>query len=356
MKRFLLPLTIGLLSFAPASPAALAQESGYVQSFDGGTAWLDSKPLTAQDLQNKVVLVEFWDYSLLNSLHTIPYLKEWYKRYASDGLLIVGVQSPVLSVSGNPEYVGEVMRKLGITWPVVVDGKHAIATRFGATDTPHFLLYDRNGFRIANVSGEMNYPALEAEIQLMLKGADPNLQLPPPMALLPQDSYDQANALAYPKTTDIFVQNRGAIANEPSNTFGDNVDYYDVKPPHADGKLYLQGSWRRSGAGIVAGSAIGYVALHYHAIEVAALMSAPAGKSIDVVVTQNGQPVEKADAGSDIQYDTDGRSYVSVDIPRAYDLIENKHWGSYDLRLYPKSQDLSLYELSFESAQTGADY
>jgi hypothetical protein len=176
------------------------------------------------------------------------------------------------------------------------------------------------------------------------------------MALLPQDSYDKPNAIAYPRTTSIRLGRMDRdIANPPSNLFGDDVDYVDSPPPHEDGRVYLQGRWRQANDSIVAAESGGYLALHYHAVQVDCIMNPQRGP-VRVVVTQNGKPVEKADAGSDIQYDAQGNSYVTVDIGRAYDLIMNKRWGTYDLRLYPRRGGVAVYGFDFETAEALSDY
>jgi hypothetical protein len=219
------------------------------------------------------------------------------------------------------------------------------------------LLFDRNGFRIGSVVGESNYPDLETVVQQMLLATHPDEKFPPVMALLPKDNYDKPNAITYPRTASIRLgRSDSKIANPPANVYNtDYDDYVDPRPPHDDGLVYLQGSWQQQNDGIVARSSNGYLALHYHAIEVACIMSPQRGP-VTVVVTQNGKPVDKADAGSDIQYDAQGQSYVVVDRGAAYDLIQNKRWGTYDLRLYPKQSGVAMYGFDFETAQTGSDY
>lgn len=347
-------ILIATLFIAPRMSNAV--EPSLLPSFDGGTAWFNTKPLTVADLRDKVVLVDFFDYTSLSSLRTLPYLSEWYKRYANYGFVIVSILTSDVGFAADTNNAAAAVQKLGIAWPVVLDGKKALAARYGAAYAPHMLLFDHNGFRIGSVVGETNYPDVETVVQQLLLASHPDAKFPPVMALLPQDSYDKPNAIAYPRTAPIRLgRSGGAIANPPANLFGDDVDYIDVRPPHDDGRVYLQGRWQQENDAIVFGSDRGYLALHYHAIEVASIMR-PQRRPVTVVVTQNGKPVDKADAGSDIQYDAQGQSYVVVDMGRAYDLIMNKRWGTYDLRLYPKDSGVAIYGFDFESAQTGSDY
>lgn len=354
MSRFSAVTLIALLLLLPATSRA---DPGQLLPFEGGTGWINSQPLSLESLRNKVVLVDFFDYTSIHSLRALPYLREWYKRYSPYGFTIVSIQLPDLSFSGDPKTVAAAAEHLGITWPLVVDGKKVIATRYGALYSPHLLLFDPNGFRIASLAGEADYTQLEGLIQQML-AATPGRTFGAVMALLPQDAYDKPNSITYPVTDEIRLGRAGnnKVANEPERFFGDNYDYTDLRPPHQDGYVYLQGRWGKAGDAMVSYGESGYMAVHYHAIQVVCVMRAEKGGSATVVVTQNGKPVAHEDAGSDIQYDSDGQSYVTVDIGRAYEIVADKRWGSYDLRLYPKSAGVGVYEITFETAETGSDY
>ena len=353
MKRLTILALVTAFCFA-VHPAANA-EPGLILPLDGGTAWINSKPLTLADVKNKPVLVDFWNYTDTTSLRMLPYLKEWYKRYSPYGLEIISIESPDLPFEGQTQNVAAAVEHYGITWPVVVDANHAIGDRYGLRIYPHLLLFDHNGFRILSTAFEANYPDIESIIRMLMGATHPEQAFPPVMPLLPQDSYLKPNALKYPVTLPIDLTSRSSIGNEQEVSVGNDTEYLDVKPPHPDGVVYLQGSWRKIPKAIVSFSSNGYAALHYHAIGVQAVIGNERGPAT-VVVTQNGQPVAKEDAGADIKYDAQGQSYVLVDMPRSYDLIMNKRWGTYDLRLYPKAPLVSIYRLEFVTAETGSDY
>ena len=356
MTPHLLLVAVLIATFVGTPRTANAVEPSLLPSFEGGTAWFNTKPLTVEDVRNKVVLVDFFDYTSLSSLRTLPYLSEWHKRYAAYGFVIVSILTSDLRFANDAGNAAAAIQRLGITWPVVLDGKKAIGNRYGATYAPHMLLFDHNGFRIGSVVGETNYPDVETVVQQLLLASNPDQKFGPVMPLLPKDNYDKPNAIAYPRTGPIRLARSGnQVANPPASLFGDDVDYIDSRPPHDDGRVYLQGRWQQGNEAIVFGGDRGYLALHYHAIEVASIMRPQRG-TITVVVTQNGKPVDKTDAGADIQYDAQGQSYVVVDMGRAYDLIVNKRWGTYDLRLYPKSAGVAIYGFDFETTQTGSDY
>lgn len=348
-------LLCAALLFAVRSDAQT--QGSAMPGFEGGTGWLNSAALSPADLKGKVVLVDFWEYTCINCLHTLPYLREWYKRYHDLGFTIVGVQTPEFTFSGERDNVAAAVKRLGVTWPVVLDANHVIWDRYHNTVWPHELLYDQNGKLIESVEGEGNYQVTEKNIQTALKLQNPKLKLPPLMALLPQDSYTKPGSVCYPQTAEILT---GPDHMRPSNAnaFDDpatDSNYVDSGGPYPDGQVFLRGFWHDSPQALVSGGPGGYFRLTYHAIQVDVVMKLENGGSMRVTVTQDGKPVAREDAGSDVRYDAKGNSYVQVDAPRAYDVIDNKHFGTHDLQVWPDGIGLGIYDVAFESCEVGAD-
>lgn len=302
-------------------------------------------------MRGKVVLVDFWEYTCINCLRTLPYLREWYRRYSSDGFVIVGVHTPEFDFSGERANVAAASKRLGVTWPIVLDDAFAIWKRYGNTIWPHEYLYDQQGRLVESVEGEGGYPQTEAEIQALLKAADPRATFPPIMALLPQDSYDKPGAVCYPHTPELVVGRR-PIANATAfNSPAQDTHYADTLSDPQDGGIYLQGYWHLTPEAAVSGESNGYLAIRYHAIQLVVVMKPETGGSIRVDVTQDGHSVSKSDAGKDLRYDDQGASYVDVNAPRAYDLIMNARFGQHVLKLAPKGYALGIYDLAFESCE-----
>ena len=93
--------TAAFIAAVAALTLSAASASNQMQSFDGNAGWLNSDPLTPAQLRGKVVLVDFWEYTCINCLRTLPYLREWYKRYRDKGFVIVGVHTPEFGFSGE---------------------------------------------------------------------------------------------------------------------------------------------------------------------------------------------------------------------------------------------------------------
>jgi thiol-disulfide isomerase/thioredoxin len=321
-----------------------------IRSFDGGAGWLNSTPLDPTQLRGKVVLVDFWEYTCLNCLRTIPYLREWYRRYAGHGFVIVGVHTPEFDFSGQRPNVAAAAQRLGVTWPVVLDDHFTIWKRYDNNEWPHEFLFDQEGRLVESFAGEGGYPQTEARIQALLKSANPHASFPPVMALLPQDSYDKPGAVCYPHTDEVLVGRR-PIADAASGNFAQDSNYSDDTTHATDGAIYLQGYWRLSREAAISGESDGYFRLRYHAIQVTAVLKPENAGAIRVDVTQDGHPVARSDAGRDLRYDAYGGSYVVVDAPRSYDLIMNAQYGQHEIRLSPKRDGLGIYDVDFESCE-----
>jgi hypothetical protein len=204
---------------------------------------------------------------------------------------------------------------------------------------------------VESVAGEGAYPQTEAKIQALLRAGNPQLHLPPVMALLPQDSYDKPGAVCYPQTPELLV-GRHHIAD--ASSFDDpsqDSNYADNVAHPQDGAIYLQGFWHLTPEAAVSGGGDGFITLGYHAIQVVAVIKPEPGKSVTVGVTQDGRPIARDDAGRDLQYDAAGNSYVVVNAPRAYDLIMNARFGDHDLKLSPKAYGVGFYDFAFESCE-----
>jgi thiol-disulfide isomerase/thioredoxin len=329
-------------------------------NFEGGAGWLNSPPLSPDQLRGKIVLVDFWEYTCVNCLRTLPYLRAWYARYHDDGLVIVGVHTPEFLFSQDRSNVASAVQRLDVTWPVVLDDNYAIWKRFDNDEWPHEYLFDQQGKLVEGVAGEGFYQRTEGKIQDLIRASNPQAKLPAVMALLPQDNYTKPGAVCYPKTPEILI-GRSRIADPPMAMMGSggpggnapaggDQNFIDPGGTHGDGDIYLNGYWHPADGGIISGGSGGYVSLQYHAIQAVAVMRSDNGTA-RVTVTQDGKPIAHEDAGADIKYDDRGNSYVEVSQPREYELVMNAAFGHHDLRLSPSNYGVGIFSFDFESCE-----
>jgi thiol-disulfide isomerase/thioredoxin len=332
-----------------------------LQPFDGNTGWINSKPLTPAALRGNVVLVDFWEYTCVNCLKTLPYERTWYDRYAKYGFTIIGVHTPEFKFSGESANVAAAVKRLGVDWPVVLDSRQTIWDRYDNDVWPRELLFDQNGKLIADHSGEGDYPDMERRIQQALHVRDPAARFPAVMDYLPGDSYSKPGAVCYRHTPEMYLGNwrgDGTLGNAQGyGGDGRTVAYVDATA-HDEGRAYVQGPWFESGEALVNGSGGAgqpHLVIRYRALQVVAVLKPLSVPAVHVIVLQDGVPLTAQDAGADVRFDRDGRSYLLVDAPREYDVVMNKHFAQHDLELLPQGPGLGAYTFDFEACEVGAD-
>ena len=141
---------------------------GAAPNFSGISDWFNSKPLTIQQLRGKVVLVDFWTYSCINCLRTLPHLKAWWKQYHPAGLEIVGVHTPEFGFESAPHNVSEATKQLGVSWPVALDPKYETWKAYQNQYWPAEYLIDKNGDIRNEHFGEGEYDRTENQIRELL--------------------------------------------------------------------------------------------------------------------------------------------------------------------------------------------
>ncbi|WP_454565124.1 cytochrome c biogenesis protein DipZ [Pseudomonas sp. AIG] len=149
----------------------MEQGKGAMPSLGGAVQWLNSPELNAESLRGKVVLVDFWTYDCINCQHTLPYVKDWAKKYEKDGLVVIGVHTPEYGYERIIDNVRDQVKKLGITYPVAIDNNYAIWRNFDNQYWPAHYLIDAKGQVRYSHFGEGRYEAQEQMIQQLLQEA-----------------------------------------------------------------------------------------------------------------------------------------------------------------------------------------
>ncbi|WP_311968344.1 cytochrome c biogenesis protein DipZ [Pseudomonas baltica] len=144
---------------------------GDLPSLDGAVQWLNSPPLTAEGLRGKVVLIDFWTYSCINCLRTLPYITAWADKYRDQGLVVIGVHSPEFAFEQDAGNVTKAMKKLGVNYPVAIDNDFSIWRAFNNQYWPAHYFVDANGHIRYHHFGEGNYAESEQVIQQLLREA-----------------------------------------------------------------------------------------------------------------------------------------------------------------------------------------
>jgi thiol-disulfide isomerase/thioredoxin len=313
--------------------------------FPTDVTWLQGGPVTMHDLRGRPVLIDFWDYTCVNCLRTIPYLKEWHARYLPHGLAIIGIHAPEFAFARERGYVARAVADLGIEYPIVLDNSYAIWDAYANRYWPAKYLVDKDGYVRAYHFGEGAYDEVESQIQSLIKEASPDADLPQVMP--PMREEDRPGAVCYRGTPELYLgYARGRIGN--SDVYPDKATRYREELTEKDGYAYLAGEWlmgkesllRPSGA---AGESKLY--LRYEAKE-ANLVAYPPPQAGRIDLLQDGHALPPEDAGADVRFE-DGQSVLIVDQPRMYALLNNRSFGMHDLSLSTTSDGIALYAFTF---------
>ena len=163
-------LLVAMLALA-APLDAPARDKGALQRFEGANAWLNSPPLSAADLRGKVVLVDFWTYTCINWIRTLPYVRAWAEKYRDQGLVVIGVHTPEFEFEKNLDNVRGAVKEMRVTYPVAIDSGYAVWRAFSNNAWPAVYLIDAQGRVRYRHLGEGEYERMERTIQQLLAEA-----------------------------------------------------------------------------------------------------------------------------------------------------------------------------------------
>lgn len=303
---------------------ALQQGKGNVKApeFPLGLKWINSPPLTLNDLKGKVVLVDFWTYSCINCIRTLPYITKWYETYKDKGLVIVGVHTPEFEFEKDFNNVKSATERFNITYPVVLDSDYKIWQSYSNNYWPAHYLIDQEGVVRDFHFGEGAYGETENKIRALL-------------GMKPLEMKEEAKSrrLITPET--YLGAFRGDSYVHPIKS--NEVEFYVYAPPLPKDGIGLKGKWLVEGEKIT--SKGGSLDLNFMASHVYLVMEAPKGAAVQVLL--DGKPLPKEDATPDM----DGEGRILVKEPRKYDVYSGDY-GRHNLSLVIP-EGVSAYAFTF---------
>ncbi len=306
---------------ADASQATLLADANKLENL--GTApefmetedWFNTpgnRPLTLASLRGRVVLIDFWTYTCINCIRTLPYLKAWDAAYRKDGLTIVGVETPEFAFEHDASNVADAIEQFGLRYPVVQDNDMGTWNAYGNEYWPADYLIDARGQVRYTAFGEGDYDKTETAIRALLAEAGHQLggKSHPSDVVVPSEE-------ATPETYLGTARAQGAINGPKSGS-------HDYGPPPAGdlalNDLAYSGTWKIAAqpAEALSGSAgnPAGIDLDFEAKDVYLVLSSPGERPLAVQVLLDGHPISAADAGADVH---DG--VVTVRRQRLYSLV-----------------------------------
>jgi cytochrome c biogenesis protein CcdA/thiol-disulfide isomerase/thioredoxin len=307
---------------------------GRAPDFVGTQQWFNTpagEPLSLGGLRGHVVLVDFWTYSCINCIRTLPYLNAWYAKYASKGFTIVGVHTPEFPFEHSPANVAEAIGQNGIHYPVVQDNNYATWNAYNNEYWPAEYLIDGQGRIRLTDFGEGEYAAKERAIRSLLAEAG-STGLGSATHVGAQQPSEETTPETYLGAEKAERFDGGAVAPGVH-------DYGQGGPPPAPEHLRYSGLWRVAQESATAGRASA-LTLSFRARNVFLVMGSTTGtRSVRLLL--DGHPIEQASAGGDVH-----GGVVSVSFQRLYRLVELPRVERHVLTVEP-APGTSVYSFTF---------
>ena len=311
-------MKINKLLLATRHPAAIQLPiEGELPSLSGATAWLNSPPLSASDLRGKVVLIDFWTYTCINWLRTLPYVRAWAEKYRDHGVVVIGVHTPEFPFEHDLENVRRAAKDMKVSYPIAIDNDYAIWDAFTNHYWPTLYLIDAQGHIRYHHFGEGAYEQSEMMIQHVLAeasigGIDDELVLVDAQGAEAAADWDSLrspeNYVGYERTEN-FASPGGAVL--------DRRHLYVAPERLRLNHWALSGDWTVGRGATVLNEANGRIAYSFHARDLHLVMGPTArGMSVRFRVLIDGRPPDSAQG-----IDVDDQGNGTVIEQRLYQLI-----------------------------------
>jgi thiol-disulfide isomerase/thioredoxin len=337
MKILHCTLLIFLLAFnftTKANAAKSTLEDGLTKPYPapeiiGIDQWFNSDPLKISALKNKIVLIDFWTYSCINCLRTLPHMNHLQEKYGDKGLVIIGVHSPEFEFEKNPQNVAAAIKRFGIKYAVAMDNEMRTWDNFSNRYWPAHYLINKSGEVVYTHFGEGKYDVMENNIRILL-------------------DLDKADSSAE-KSKNIFSQIGFSITPETylglargENNLNDSLNnptFPKSLPTHG---WALQGAWKINREFIESKKTDDALRLNFFAKKVFLVMASVNDKNIEAEIFLDGERISADKAGADVK-----NSKISVKESRLYELVNLPKKSSALLEIKVKSPGLRAYAFTF---------
>ena len=290
---------------------------GALPSLGGATGWLNSQPLTAAGLRGKVVLIEFWTYSCINWLRTLPYVRAWAEKYKDQGLVVIGVHSPEFEFEKNVENIRLAAKDMRVHYPIAIDSDHAIWRAFKNEYWPALYFVDAQGRIRHHQFGEGEYEKSEMIIQQLLAEAGMGGSGRELVSVNARGVEAAADWSSLQSPENYVGYQRTANFTSPGGPVLNKRRVYSAPERLRLNHWALSGDWTMGKQATVLNQANGRIAYRFHARDLHLVMGPAApGASVRFRVLIDGQPPGPAHG-----IDVDGQGNGTATEQRLYQLI-----------------------------------
>ena len=343
--------------------------------------WINSSPISIGNTLNedKVVLIDFWTYTCVNCIRTFPFLVEWNEKYKDKGLVIIGVHTPEFEFEKEIANIKNSVEKNNLSYPIVLDNDFEIWDEFKNRYWPAKYLFNSSGEIVYTHFGEGGYVEAENEIRKVLQESGKNVDEINVGTIENQeldenavggffaensgiDSDNSSGEKPYYRMTRELYMGHGRNFSYGGMYVG-NMDYYDERDrvhqyshngEYDHNKFYLSGSWLNGEESLTwksrQQSGNDYLSFKFRSKSVNGVFSSNNGSKVFIKI--DGEYLSKNQAGIDIQFDSDGRSYLYIQEPKMYSMVILDKYNEQIISLYPEDEFAS-FAFTFGSYSEG---
>jgi thiol-disulfide isomerase/thioredoxin len=315
------------LPVGPTAPAVTAK------------GWVNSAPLNQAELAGKVVVYDFWTYSCVNCVRTIPYVRAWYERYRADGLVVIGVHSPEFDFEKNHGNVTRAVKELDVTWPVAFDDNMATWNAFQNQYWPADYIADRSSHLRYNHFGEGDYDQTESIIRALLG-------LPASAPRASRSGTPTGTGSAQPTQADITPETYLGTERGTANGQSGTATYPDPGTPPVS-SARLAGTWTSTSQYVQATAAGSGIVLHYQAREVNLVLQPPQSGPVNLRVDLDGKPLPPHYRTAQTMVDDQGHTFVRVTAADLYRIVLGPEAEGHVLRLTALQPGIEAFAFTF---------
>jgi thiol-disulfide isomerase/thioredoxin len=298
------------------APAELHIEGDF-PPFTGATAWLNSPPLAPAGLRGKVVLIDFWTYTCINWRRSLPYVRAWYEKYKSDGLVVIGVHSPEFSFEKNLDNVRQAAKDERVDYPIAMDNDFAIWRAFKNEYWPALYFVDARGHIRHHQFGEGDYKLSESIIRQLLAESGKRFAGRPHVSVDAKGAEAAADWADLQSPENYLGYERAQSFASPGGALLDKPTVYNIPARLALNEWALSGGWTVGREAVVLNRPLGRIAFCFHARDLHLVMGpAERGASVPFRVLIDGHP---PGASHGIDIDDQGNGILTEQ--RMYQLI-----------------------------------
>ncbi|MCX7983694.1 MAG: redoxin family protein [Bacteroidetes bacterium] len=311
-----------------------------------GTVWLHSKPLQLSTLENRVIVLHFFDSASLKCVESLQFVRMWARHYGECGVIVIGVHVPQYSFGKNPLLVEESLQRFNVWYPVVIDNDGLIALAYNVQELPTFFLVDRERRLRFKFTGDGNIVEFERALRQLVSECGFDEELPEVLSLKHHDEDEQFYRV---RTIDIALgYTRGFIGNPEGHSPESIVEYSD---PHyyLPDRCYFHGQWLSEREAMRCFNDQGYCVVQYDAKDVYALLGSERELPVEVTVEVDGKVVPESDYGRDLIQSHRSTSILVVSTARLYHILSHQTREKHTLKLIPSSSNVAFYALATTS-------